>query len=211
MFDEQDEGPAVLLPSFPSISDVLQKVTCVFVTLISPSKYRGPLTLFQLNLCVRTMSPPSSSKKKSTHVLHQYVFLASGIHYHQYQCPPCLNHTCFDCSKIQETRQICSLLTGKMGANANFHHFRAKTCKAWLSCCPAASSRCHCSHPLLGPEIRYSGLRGAARCRKALSAGNTGCLLTLGRSCTLVRLSQLEQRRLLSYLNKKQRLGHLLL
>ena len=137
------------------------------------------------------------------------MFLASSIHYHQYQCPPCLNHTCFDCSKIQETRQICSLLTRKMGAKANFHHFRAKTCKAWLSCCPAASSRCHCSHPLLGPEIRYSGLRGAARCRKALSAGNTGCLLTWGRSCTLVTLLQLDHRRLLAYLNKKQRLVHL--
>ena len=70
MFDEQDEGAAVLLPSFPLISDVLQKVTCVFVTLISPSKYRGPLTLFQLNLCIKTMSPLSSSKKKSTPVLH---------------------------------------------------------------------------------------------------------------------------------------------
>ena len=85
-----------------------------------------------------------------------------------------------------------------MGAKANFHHFRVKTCKAWLSCCPAASSRCHCSHPLLGPEIRYSGLRGAARCRKALSTGNTGCLLTWGRSCTLVTLSQIEHKRLLS-------------
>ena len=70
MFDEQDEGPAVLLPSFPSISDVLQKVTCVFVTQVSRSQYRGPLTLLQLNLCVRTMSPSSSSKKKSTTVLH---------------------------------------------------------------------------------------------------------------------------------------------
>ena len=37
MFDEQDEGPAVLLPSFPSISDVLQKVTCVFVTQVPQS------------------------------------------------------------------------------------------------------------------------------------------------------------------------------
>ena len=70
MFDEQDEGPAVLLPSFPSISDVLQKVTCVFVTQVSHSQYRGTLTLIQLNLCVRTMSPSSLSKKKSTTVLH---------------------------------------------------------------------------------------------------------------------------------------------
>ena len=32
--------------------------------------------------------------------------------------------------------------------------------------------------PLLGPDLRYSGVRGAAHCRNTLSTGNTACLLS---------------------------------